>query len=212
MTDAEWNGVKALAKRNSGSIWLRTPNNNDQAQGVICGAPYGREVHWDPTTQDYASCTGTGCGHCKATLKKTTRVLMNIWPPEEQRMMVIEVTGKTFEDICVVRDSVGDLEKKVLVRDGEDEDHPTPTGSPTSTARDSNAAIAPPVVGEFRKRLRDLPRDKAYEPILRFLGAKRLDEIRAADEHRARGLIERAERGEDIPPPPPPSNELDEFA
>ncbi len=172
-------------------------------------------------------------------------------------MMVIEVTGKTFEDICVVRDSVGDLEKKVLVitrhgapgntktrytvwpkrdttaeeqaiiaktplhdlkraaaeaRDGEDEDHPTPTGSPTSTARDSNAAIAPPVVGEFRKRLRDLPRDKAYEPILRFLGAKRLDEIRAADEHRARGLIERAERGEDIPPPPPPSNELDEFA
>lgn len=255
--DAGWKETRALYRRNSGSMFLGLRGNNDQAEGVICGAPYGREVHWDPEAQDYVSCTGTVCGHCKAALKKTTRVLVNIWPPGEQRMMVIEVTGKTFEDICAVRDSVGDLEKKVLVitrhgapgntktrytvwpkrdvtaeeqailaktplhdlkhaaaeaRDDEDEDGPAPTAAPPSAAPDPGATIAAPVVAEFRKRLRDLPRDKAYEPMLKFLGAKRLDEIRASDEHRARSLIERAERGEALPPPSPANDELDEFA
>jgi len=93
----------------------------------------------------------------------------------------------------------------------DDEEEAT---SPATSARrpDPNAPIAPAVVTEFRSRLRQLPKEKAYYPILGAFGCERLDEIRAADEAMARSLIERAERGEAIAPPPPPANELDEFA
>ena len=69
----------------------------------------------------------------------------------------------------------------------------------------------PAIVAEFRERLRRLPKDTAYYPILGTFGCERLDEILAVDEHRARALIERAERGERLNTPPAPKNELDEF-
>lgn len=100
--------------------------------------------------------------------------------------------------------------------DDEDEARPAPAPQAPSAPRDPDAKIPPDVVAEFRKRLSPLPvREKAYKPILAFFGCARLDEIRAADEHRARNLVDRAERGESIPPPPPkagPTNELDEFS
>ena len=83
--------------------------------------------------------------------------------------------------------------------------------APPPRSADQNARIIPAIVAEFRERLRRLPKETAYYPILGTFGCERLDEILAVDEHRARALIERAERCERLATPPAPKNELDEF-
>jgi hypothetical protein len=263
--EAKWDETTELTQRSYASIWKRLVNDKDLMLVAFRGAPYGLLVHWIVETQDYATCTGTACGHCKANVKKSARVLLNVFVLDEQRMMVFEGSGKTYETINDARKETGkkfestawqvtrhgaagntktryavwpkrDLTPEELAliaktplhdlkraaaeaRDDEEEDRPAPTAAqPPAAAPDPDAKIAPAVVAEFRKRLGPLPvREKAYKPILAYFGCARLDEIRASDEHRARGLIEAAERGEPIPPPPPkpasqPTNELDEFA
>jgi hypothetical protein len=90
----------------------------------------------------------------------------------------------------------------------EDDEDDAASAAPPA---DPHTKIAPAVAAEFRERLRRLPKETAYYPLLGTFGCERLDEILAADEHKARTMIERAERGERIAPPPAPKNELDEF-
>ena len=253
-----WSSADELVKRNYGGIHKRLPNDKDSMLVAFRGAPYGMEVHWLTALQDYAPCTGTGCVHCKANVKRSARVLLNVFVLGENVMRVFEGSGKTYETIKEARKETGekfertawqitrhgaagdtktrysvwpkrdltgeelavitktalhDLKRAAEAPEDESEARRAPAAPPPSAAQDADAKLAPAVLAEFRERLRPLPlREKAYKPILAFFGCARLDEIRASDEHRARSLIERAERGESIPLPSPPNTELDEFA
>jgi hypothetical protein len=178
--------------------------------------------------------------------------MFNVFVFEQNGMKVHECSGKTYEDLYNLAESLDfgkwaiqvtrhgaakstktkysitpkreitaqeraladaaplhDLATADAARDDEDEAPAAPP--PRNAPPDPNARIAPPVVAEFRERLRRLPKETAYYPILGTFGCERLDEILAADEHKARGLIERVERGEKIAPPPA-KNEPDDFA
>jgi hypothetical protein len=249
MTDA-WTQAKEITQRNSGGVFLRLVNDGESFIGCVRGAPLASEKHWMNATEEYVTCTGKGCDPCGKGIKKTSRVMLNVYVFAQSAMKIFECSGKTFEDVCNVRDNF-DLGKWAIevkrngaakstktkytvfpkremtaaeraladaapLHDlanaeerGDDDDVPPPP--PPPAAQDPNARIAAPVVAEFRERLRRLPKEAAYYPILGAFGCERLDEIRVADEHRARTLIERAERGEKIAPPPA-KNELDDFA
>jgi hypothetical protein len=258
--EAGWSSADELVKRNYGGIHKRLPNDKDSMLVAFRGAPYGMEVHWLTALQDYAPCTGAACVHCKANVKRSARVLLNVFVLGENAMKVFEGSGKTYETIKEARKETGekfektawqitrhgaagdtktrysvwpkrdltteelsiiaktalhDLKRAAEIPDDESEGRRGPAAPPPSSGgQDPDAKLAPAVLAEFRDRLRPQPmREKAYKPILAFFGCARLDELRASDEHRARNLIERAERGEAIPPPPPPpQTELDEFA
>jgi hypothetical protein len=257
--EAKWNRTTEFTQQNYAGRWKRLANDKDQMLVAFLAAPLPLLVHWLQALQDYAPCMNAGCVHCKAGVKKSVRVLLNVFALDEQRMMIFECSGKTYETINDARKETGkdfavktwqvtrhgaagstktrytvwpkrdltaeemaliaktplhDLESAAAeARDDDDEDRPAPTAAAPAAAPDPDAKISPAVVAEFRKRLGPLHvREKAYKPILTYFGCARLDEIPASDEHRARSLIDRAERGESIPPPPAPTNELDEFA
>ena len=251
MTDA-WKQAKEITQRNSGGVFLRLQNDGESFIGAIRGNPLASEKHWLKASEEYATCVGKGCEHCARNVKKTTRVMLNIYVFAQTAMKIHECSGKTFEDLCNVRDSfdlgkwaievkrhgaakstktkytvfpkremtsqeraqadAAPLHDLATADDGvEDEDDAPPAAPPASPPVDPNATIAAPVVAEFRERLRRLPKETAYYPILGVFGCERLNEILAVDEHKARTLIERAERGEKIAPPVA-KNEIDEFA
>jgi hypothetical protein len=249
MTDA-WKQAKEITQRNSGGVFIRLQNDGESFIGAIRGGPLASEKHWLKSSEEYAECTGKGCEHCARGIKKTTRVMFNVYVFAQTAMKIHECSGKTFEDLCNLRDSLDlgkwaveikrhgaakstktkytvfpkrettaqeraqadaaplhDLATADAAREDDDEVPPPPPAAPPP---DLNARIAAPVVAEFRERLRPLPKEAAYYPILGTFGCERLADILAVDEHKARTLIERAERGENLAPPA--KNELDDFA
>jgi hypothetical protein len=238
-----WDRAKELTQKNAGGVFIRLQNDGEKFVGAFRGEPLPRETHWVGEEYVECVGKGCEKCAKGVKLTTRVKINVFVLPNKAMKIFEASGKGfqdilgvrekygvdkwcfevkrhgaakstKTKYSILPERELTADERKAAdtaplhNLESAEDDEDDVPAAPP-----DPHTRIAPPVVAEFRERLRRLPKEAAYYPILGAFGCERLDEILAVDEHRARTLIERAERGERVIPPSPSAgkNELDEF-
>ena len=89
-------------------------------------------------------------------------------------------------------------------------------GSIQGTVQDSTGAALPGCTIQVLNQstgvtLKSTSNNVGAYAVLGVFGCERMDDVLAADEDKARALVERAERGEPIAPPPAPKDEFADF-
>jgi hypothetical protein len=90
---------------NQGDKYIRLKADGDKVVGVFCGEPHAREVHW--TGDKYVECTGNGCTLCADKEKKSLKVLINFFVPDEDKMKIFEGSASWFRTLLEVREKYG---------------------------------------------------------------------------------------------------------
>jgi hypothetical protein len=236
-----WDRAKELTQKNAGGVFIRLQNDGEKFIAAFRGDPLPRETHWVGEDYVECAGKGCQHCAKGVKLQTRVKINVFVLPSRAMKIFEVSGKGfqdilgvrekygvdkwcfevkrhgaakstKTKYTFLPERELTPDERKAAdtaplhNLESAEDEEEDTPAPAP-----DPNARIAAPIVAEFRERLRRLPKEAAYYPILGTFGSERLDEILAVDEHRTRTLIERAERGERLAPPAPAKNELDEF-
>lgn len=104
MTSA-WDRAQQLADEHAkqGGVFARLQNDGDKIVVAFCGDPFAREVVW--TGERYEEYDDNKPEH--EGLKRSLRVMLNVYVPADKAMKVMEGGTTWFKGITKVRDKYG---------------------------------------------------------------------------------------------------------